>query len=66
MNAKKCDRCGALYEMYNHEPDCRKPNRVELVTKGFSFCSSRTLKISDLCPGCMELLVAFLGGERRR
>lgn len=54
--AKKCDRCGKLYELYAGVPftDNRKYYAVRFANIS---CSSGWL---DLCPDCMKKLVIFM------
>lgn len=62
MLAKKCDRCGKLYEQY-HE----KYEKIDGVINsaalfftdknGFGEAAARTF---DLCPHCMEGVVKYL------
>ena len=58
MNAKKCDRCGILYERYNEKNDGKKPNGflfLNLDENGRYFSH----KGYDLCPKCMDELIAW-------
>lgn len=70
MNAKKCDRCGKYYDLYEMDIPERykdrmngKMNFVALHGKDIERCdgmptgSSRPI---DLCPDCMEKLISFL------
>lgn len=72
MNAKKCDRCGKYYDLYEMDiPEIYKDrmngkmNFVALHGKDIERCdgmptgSSRPI---DLCPDCMEKLISFLDG----
>lgn len=61
MNAKKCDRCGKFYEIYDY-----KLNKVEhgnalaiynIKTSGYE----EFIKRFDLCKSCMLKLEKFLG-----
>lgn len=54
--AKKCDRCGNLYELYDGVlfKDSRKYHAVKFASFN---CSSAWL---DLCPDCMKKLVIFM------
>ena len=60
-NAKKCDRCGKLYEHYNGKPfidDGSEYNWVRIYTTHGS-----AWRDFDLCPDCMTKLIAFLKME---
>ena len=66
-NARKCDRCGKLYEEYNVGYNNKKPNGIQLISldtshKYFGYF------LMDLCPDCMKKLLDFanrkLDGER--
>ena len=51
--AKKCDRCGKLYEEYNIEDDKKNPNGIMVL----NLDSQRryfTHNVMDLCPDCMK------------
>ena len=77
MNAKKCDRCGKYYDLYEMDIPERykdrmngKMNFVALHGKDIERCdgmptgSSRPI---DLCPDCMDGLLGYLsGGNARR
>ena len=62
MQARKCDRCGKLYEIYNG---------LEVVKGGDIYNTVRLEKENianiykklDLCPECMEKLVNFIKNE---
>lgn len=61
MFAKKCDRCGALFEIYNTKDNEAKPNGYMLVNidaRGEYWKHN----VRDLCPACMGRLQAFLLG----
>ena len=59
-DAKKCDRCGALYDIY-----CG----IAFVTNGWEynhmaiFANGGVSKTFDLCPNCMGELINFLKDE---
>jgi hypothetical protein len=61
MNAKKCDRCGVLYEKYNERNDEKRAN-------GFMFLNIDTRNqyfshhAKDLCPKCADELLAWWNG----
>lgn len=54
-NAKKCDRCGRLYEFYDADVSGYKVNAVSLVHR-YSHGGSGydTRLVADLCPKCMD------------
>lgn len=62
MLAKKCDRCGELYENYNGKfekvPD--RANTVSLLSRYADEKSAKVVKVYDLCPRCMEDAVKYL------
>ena len=73
MNAKKCDRCGKYYDLYEMDIPERykdrmngKMNFVALHGKDIERCdgmptgSSRPI---DLCPDCMDGLLGYLSGR---
>ena len=50
--AKKCDRCGKLYEEYNTEKDSKNTNGIRTLNIDYQRkCYSH--KAVDLCPECM-------------
>lgn len=65
MEARKCDRCGKLYEKYHMETgirgDMRQVNGFRLTFNG-EFLNP----FKDLCPECMAaLLTWFKNGKER-
>lgn len=59
MQAKKCDRCGTLYEIYNTKSDRKKCNGLQLLNiDGNQKYWSQG--VYDLCPECMEGLMRWL------
>lgn len=57
--AKKCDRCGKLYEQYNSKNDRKNPNgtmilNLDVQRKYYSHGAM------DLCPDCMKEFQAWL------
>ncbi len=54
--AKKCDRCGNLYDLYDGIPfnDNRKYHAVK-----FANCNYNTAWL-DLCPDCMKQIILFM------
>lgn len=51
MNAKKCDRCGKLYE-----PEKEDRKRIEYKVVRITYKNSRYKKTLDFCPECEESL----------
>jgi hypothetical protein len=51
--AKKCDRCGKLYEQYNSKNDRKNPNEIMVLNLDAQrkYYSHGAI---DLCPGCMK------------
>lgn len=51
--AKKCDRCGKLYEEYNINKDEKNPNGIMVLNLDYQrkFYSHTHM---DLCPDCMK------------
>lgn len=51
--AKKCDRCGKLYEQYNFDRDEKNTNGIMTLNLDYQrhFYSHTVL---DLCPDCMK------------
>ena len=58
--AKKCDRCGKLYEEYNTEHDSKKINGIMTLNLDFKrrYYSNESL---DLCPECKDSFEEWLG-----
>lgn len=61
MNAKKCDRCGKFYDMYDYKLlKCEHGNTVSIwniKANGYEEITKRF----DLCKSCMTELEKFLG-----
>lgn len=58
--AKKCDRCGKLYEQYNSKNDRKNPNGIMVL----NLDSQRryfTHNALDLCPDCMKEFQDWFG-----
>ena len=58
--AKKCDRCGKLYEQYNSKNDRKNPNGIMVL----NLDSQRryfTHNALDLCPDCMKRFQDWFG-----
>lgn len=51
--AKKCDRCGKLYEEYNSKNDEKNPNGIMVLNLDYKrkYYSHTAM---DLCPDCMK------------
>ena len=57
--AKKCDRCGKMYDQYNVKDSEANPNGIRLLNiDGRQQCFSH--KLIDLCPDCMKQLQNWL------
>ena len=63
--AKKCDRCGGLYEPKAIKYDGESFNGVALVTKENESKIHYTTVYKDLCPGCIAKIKNFLKAEER-
>lgn len=59
MQAKKCDRCGKLYELYNTGNNGKKCNGIQLLNIDGKQ-NYYTQGIYDMCPACMEGLMKWL------
>lgn len=63
-NARKCDRCGNLYEAYNVQENAKKPSGIKLlnIDSEGRYYQSKPL---DLCPDCMKKItdIFFMKGE---
>lgn len=62
MRAKKCDRCGKLFEYYEGNKEFKnteKANAIELIDQNLD-CKYVSRKSYDLCPECMRKLENFL------
>ena len=64
MNAKKCDRCGKLYEK-NSGIIPKQLTAIELLNeqKENRYIEISSTPIRDLCPDCCEQLIKWLRGE---
>lgn len=58
--AKKCDRCGKLYEQYNFKNDEENPNGIMTLNLDYQrkFYSHAAM---DLCPDCMKEFQDWMG-----
>lgn len=62
--AKKCDRCGKLYEQYNSKNDRKNPNGIMVL----NLDSQRryfTHNALDLCPDCMKGFQDWFGEAKQ-
>ena len=60
MLAKKCDRCGKLYEHYGDIDGYGKCNAVKLVYLQANAIEQSCTDAMDLCPECMEEFKNFI------
>lgn len=63
MNAKKCDRCGRLYEAYENILDNRKKpvNCLKICYDGgYREFRYDIRDVVDLCPNCMKEFLGWL------
>lgn len=58
--AKKCDRCGKLYEQYNSKNDRKNPNGIMVLNLDSQrrYFAHNAL---DLCPDCMKGFQGWFG-----
>lgn len=61
--AKKCDRCGKLYEHYPIGNQSGVFNAIKRVRKNSEGLILFKEQSNDLCPECMDKLNKFLKGE---
>lgn len=68
MRAKKCDRCGKLFEHYDggkQFKDDGKANAILLIDRDLD--NKYWGRASyDLCPDCMGILMTFLNAKEGR
>lgn len=57
--AKKCDRCGKLYEHYSDFNSC-----MAIVVDKYGHIGA-TSKKNDLCPDCMQALTDFMEAPQK-
>lgn len=62
MIARKCDRCGKLYEFYDKFDD-KNSNGFSIICMNPSGITGRTYKGKDLCPECMESLINWFNKQ---
>lgn len=62
MIAKKCDRCGKLYEQYNVKSDSKNINGLCTmnIDSKQCYCSHGTI---DLCQDCSTKLINWLKSD---
>lgn len=58
--AKKCDRCGKLYEHYPIGNRAGAYNAVRLVRRDFNGKLLHERDVNDLCPECMAEFKEFM------
>lgn len=76
MNAKRCDRCGKYYDLYEMKipeefinesmPRQNMMNHIVLCGTDIKKCDGMSIgssKYIDLCPRCMNGLIRYIGGE---
>lgn len=51
--AKKCDRCGKLYDEYNLKDDEKNPNGIMVLNLDYQR-KYYAHDVMDLCPDCMR------------
>lgn len=64
MIAKKCNRCGKLYERYNEEQNPKKANGFRFLNIDEKQDYYQHEKL-DLCPECMKELHAWFENEEK-
>jgi len=69
MLAMMCDRCGKLYEPYYKDNKNIKQGKTNGIHFGMTNVAGLNinrykLDIFDLCPECMDKLLAFMFDER--
>lgn len=64
MQAKKCDRCEKLYEVYYKQRKSRIFNGVAMVN--VNNVTPILDKAIDLCPGCMTEFMSWLYAEKNK
>ncbi len=63
MNAKKCDRCKKLYELYNGGPEYDFSNAIQTINIGEDE-KNVIHREFELCPDCMSKLIQYLYNEK--
>lgn len=61
--AKKCDRCGNLYEPKNINVSGEIVNGLGLIIRGSRNDNVINQKLFDLCPECLVSLASWLKNE---
>ena len=61
--ARKCDRCGALYESYQNCKSVKRANAIILIDRDYKnqFWERETY---DLCPDCQRELCNWLNAAK--
>lgn len=62
-DAKKCDRCGKLFEPYNIDDGCKVPSRyTNILLKNISLVKGAYKEFGeyDLCKECSDSLLKWL------
>lgn len=60
--AKKCDRCGDLYEHYPIGSPTGSCNAIRRVRRGLNGTVEYDGKSMDMCPDCMVIFEKFIKG----
>lgn len=63
--AKKCDRCGGLYEPKAIKYDESSFNNIALVTRENESKTHYTMVYKDVCPRCVTKIINFLKSEEK-
>lgn len=65
MIARKCDRCGKLYDFYKfyNKFDDKNSNGFSIICTRPSGITEWTSKGEDLCPECMESLINWFNKQ---
>lgn len=59
-DAKKCDRCERLYEIYDGIPVTEKGLKYNVL----KLSNNSIYRTYDLCPTCMTQVIAFLNNHK--
>ena len=65
MLARKCDRCGNLYEPETRNVKSGSFNGIQLIDRKFSN-DWNSRKVYDLCPDCLDSFLEWLGGDEEK
>lgn len=60
--AKKCDRCGALYDIFNKD-DCVPTMTINGGESNVYIMASYRQTVVDLCPKCSKAFNKFLNNK---